>query len=126
MRVAERVTSLVCRRKIGNIMFCRFAGRICPDEYRLVGKSTQWEFGGAKNVDLSPRVIDMLAYGTGKYTQEAMLKSFDVNGQNLAVIYPVPLEGGRFRVVSFVLGAFVLLILIGLVLYRIYRFKRAA
>lgn len=97
-----------------------------PDEYRLVKQSaTQWDFGGAKDLDWSPRVIDMLAHNEGRYTQEKMLGSFDVDTQSLATIYPVPLEGDRYLVVALVLGAFVLIAFIGLILFRTFRSRKA-
>lgn len=97
-----------------------------PDEYRLVKEdATQWDFGGAKDIDWSPRVIDMLAYDEGRFAQEQMLGSFDIATQSLATIYPVPLEGDRYLVVAFVLGAFVLIIFIGLILLRTFRSRKA-
>jgi carbohydrate-binding DOMON domain-containing protein len=61
-----------------------------PDEYRpVMEKATGWDFGGGRDDDLNPNVIDMLAAVGGKYSQESMLSSFDTEEGKLAVIYPV-------------------------------------
>ncbi|HHV63117.1 MAG TPA: hypothetical protein GXX51_10830 [Firmicutes bacterium] len=60
------------------------------DDYRQVmEKPGNWVFGGGSDLDFDPNVIDMLAPGGGRYSQEAMLGSYNVARGTLATIHPV-------------------------------------
>ncbi|NPV54009.1 MAG: hypothetical protein HPY71_10855 [Firmicutes bacterium] len=64
------------------------------DDYRpVMEKPGSWVFGGGSDLDFDPNVIDMLALARGRYSQEAMLSSYNLARGTLATIHPVSESG---------------------------------
>ncbi len=55
----------------------------------VMEEPTPWTFGGGSNLEVNPNVIDMLAPEGGKFSQERLLGSYDVQKGILAVLMPV-------------------------------------
>ncbi len=96
-----------------------------PDEYRpVMEKATGWDFGGGRNDEFNPNVIDMLAASNGKYSQEKMLLSFKPEEGKLAIISPVG-PGGDYRVFSSLRTPHIIITLLSLAAF-IYIFRKTS
>lgn len=64
-----------------------------PGFFREIKKDPgEWVFGGGQEMEGEPRIIDLLAPATGKYTQERQLKFPPKEGKAVC-LYPVPAAG---------------------------------
>lgn len=87
-----------------------------PDEYRpVMERATGWDFGGGRDDDFDPNVIDMLAPPNGRHSQEKMLSSFNPQEGRLATISPVG-PGGDFSIYSFFYRPEYLIALVAIIL----------
>ena len=60
------------------------------DFFRKVKKDHgEWVIGGGLDQTIEPQVLDILAYASGSHNQANQLKSFDLNTNKLATLYPV-------------------------------------
>lgn len=60
------------------------------DFFRKVKKEhSEWVIGGGLDQTIEPQVMDILAYANGSHNQANQLKSFDINHNKLATLYPV-------------------------------------
>ena len=67
----------------------------------VMEESTPWTFGGGSNLEVNPNVIDMLAPEGGRFSQERLLGSYDVQKGALAVVVPVSAGGTAQRRFAF-------------------------
>ena len=60
------------------------------DDYRpVMEQADSWFFGGGRDSDADPNVIDLLAVADGPRSQEKMLRSYNPKTGAFATIYPV-------------------------------------
>ncbi len=103
------------------------------DDFRpVMEEASSWTFGGGSNLEYNPNVIDMLAPHGGRFSQERLLGSYDVDKGTLAVLVPVSQglskSGAAFFGLSFthvILAVVIALVLVGGVLFIWIRRKRA-
>lgn len=92
------------------------------DFFRKVApKPGEWMIGGGTGFDREPRLFDILAVEKGRTNQAAQLRSFDRATGNMAELYPVGQDLGRFNfglwLIGF-LGFLCLVILIAMVIKK--------